>query len=328
MTTHFTRRALLGAATAVIPAAALAQANSKINLKFTDVNPPDAPRSQALVNIFAKEIGEEFVFQPYWSGTLFKQGTELVAVQRGNADMALLPPSDFAQQVPAFDILGAAYVVRDAPHLDRIFKSEVGQAFVKLAREKLNVVIVAPAYYGTRQLNLKGSKKVRAPEDLSGVKLRMPSGESWQMLGRAIGANPVPLAYAETYVGLQTGVVDGQDNPLPNTRLMKFHEVTNQIVLTGHNVGFGLLIVRAPLFDALTPAQQKRLHDAAHKAFAWSTAEYLKQEQELAAFFKSTGLDVYAPDVAAFRAFAQKQYLQSPLSKSWPVGMLDKINAL
>jgi TRAP-type C4-dicarboxylate transport system substrate-binding protein len=327
MTITLTRRALFGAGTALLSAHALAQGN-KINLKFTDVNPPDAPRSQALLNIFAKEIGEEFAFQPYWSGTLFKQGTELVAVQRGNADMALLPPSDFAQQVSAFDILGAAYVIRDAAHLERVFKSEVGQNFVKLAREKLNVVIVAPAYYGTRQLNLKGSKKVRTPDDLAGVKLRMPGGESWQFLGRSIGANPVPLAYAETYVGLQTGVVDGQDNPLPNTRLMKFHEVTNQIVLTGHNVGFGLLIVRAPLFDALTPAQQQRLSSAAQKAFAWSTAEYLKQEQDLVAFFKSANLEVYTPDVAAFRAFAQKQYLQSPLSKSWPGGMLDKINAL
>jgi len=249
-------------------------------------------------------------------------------VQRGNLDMALLPPSDFAQQVPAFDILGAAYVVRDAAHLERVFKSDVGQSFVKLAREKLNVVILAPAYYGTRQLNLKGSKKVRVPEDLAAVKLRMPGGDAWQLLGRSIGANPVPLAYAETYVGLQTGVVDGQDNPLPNTRLMKFHEVTNQIVLTGHNVGFGLLIVRAPLFDALTPAQQQRMGDAAFKAFAWSTAEYLKQEQELVAFFKGAGLDVYTPDLVAFRNFAQKQYLQSPLSKSWPPGMLDKINAL
>jgi TRAP-type C4-dicarboxylate transport system substrate-binding protein len=327
MTTHLTRRALLGAGTALLSARALAQGN-KINLKFTDVNPPDAPRSQALVNIFAKEIGDDFAFQPYWSGTLFKQGTELVAVQRGNADMALLPPSDFAQQVPAFDILGAAYVVRDAAHLDRVFNSEVGQAFVRLAREKLNVVMLAPAYYGTRQLNLKGSKKVRTPEDLAGVKLRMPGGESWQLLGRSLGANPVPLAYAETYVGLQTGVVDGQDNPLPNTRLMKFHEVTNQIVLTGHNVGFGLLIVRAQLFDALTPAQQQRMRQAAQKAFAWSTAEYLKQEQDLVAFFKSANLDVYTPDVATFRAHAQKQYLQSPLSKSWPPGMLDKINAL
>jgi TRAP-type transport system periplasmic protein len=68
--------------------------------------------------------------------------------------------------------------------------------------------------------------------------------------------------------------------------------------------------------------------EAAQKSFAWSTAEYLKQEQELVAFFKTAGLDVYTPDVAAFRSHAQRQYLQSPLSKSWPPGMIDRINAL
>jgi TRAP-type C4-dicarboxylate transport system substrate-binding protein len=204
----------------------------------------------------------------------------------------------------------------------------VGETFRKLAREKLGVVILAPAYYGARHVNLKGHKKVRTPQDLAGVKLRMPSGESWQFLGKSIGANPVPMAYAETYTGLQTGAIDAQDNPLPNNKLMKFHEVTNQIVLTGHNIGFGLLAVRATLFDSLRPAQQQRMVAAAKKAFAWSTAEYIKQEQELVAFFKSAGLDVYTPDVQAFRAYAQQQYLQSPLSKSWAPGMLEKINAL
>lgn len=324
----FNRRTLLGAAAASLAVPVLAQSAGKINLRFSDVTTADAPRSQALVNIFAKEIGDEFSFQPYFGGTLFKQGSELVAVQRGNLEMALLPPSDFAAQVPAFDILGAAYVVRDAGHLDRLFNGEVGRSFVQMARDRLGVVILAPAYYGTRQVNLKGTKKIQTPADLAGVKLRMPGGESWQFLGKSLGANPVPLAYAETYVGLQTGTVDGQDNPLPNTRLMKFHEVTKQIVLTGHNVGFGLLIMRAPVFDALSAAQQARVAAAARKAFAWSTAEYLKQEQELVAFFKSAGLDVYTPDVAAFREYAQRQYLQSPLSKSWPPGMLEKINAL
>lgn len=322
------RRTLLGLAAALLAGAASAQSTGKVNLRFADVTTADAPRSVALVQIFAREIGEEFKLEPFFGGALYKQGSELVAVQRGNLEMANLPPSDFANQAPEFDILGAAYVVRDAAHLDRIFQSEAGDAFRKIAREKLGVVVLAPAYYGVRNVNLKGKKRIRTPEDLAGVKLRMPGGEGWQFLGRSIGANPVPMAYAETYTGLQTGVIDGQDNPLVNTRLMKFYEVTNQIVLTGHNVGFGLLIVRAPVFDALTPAQQKRMRAAAEKAFAWSTAEYLRQEQELVGFFKTSGLEVYTPDVQAFRAYAQRQYLQSPLSKSWPPGMLEKINGL
>ena len=319
------RRAFVLCAAVLVCGAAGAQ--TKVNLRFADVTSADAPRSVALVQIFAKEIGEEFTLQPYFGGVLYKQGAELVAVQRGNLEMANLPPSDFANQAPEFDILGAAYVVRDAAHLDRIFRSEAGDFFRKVARDRLGVVVLAPAYYGVRHVNLKSKKRIGKPEDLAGVKLRMPGGEGWQFLGRSIGANPVPVAYAETYTALQTGTVDGQDNPLVNTRLMKFHEVTNQIVLTGHNVGFGLLIIRAQVFDALSPAQQARMRAAAEKAFAWSTAEYLKQEQELIGYFKSAGLDIYTPDVQAFRAYAQRQYLQSPLSKSWPPGMLDRINA-
>jgi len=331
MNSMWTRRTFLSGSGALLAAAAASGAQAageKINLRFSDSTTADAPRSQALVQIFAKKIGGEFNFQPYFNSTLYKQGTELVAVQRGNLEMANMPPSDFANQVPAFDILGAAYVVRDAAHLDRVFKSEVGDTFRKLAREKLGVVILAPAYYGVRQLNLKGHKKINTPQDLAGVKLRMPAGESWQLLGRSIGASPVTVAYSETYVALQTGVVDAQENPLPNDKIMKFYEVTNQIVLTGHNVGFGLLLMGAKVFDSLNPDQQRRVINAAQESFAWSTAEYIKQEQELVAFFKSAGLDVYTPDLKAFRTYAQQQYLQSPLSKSWPPGMLEKINAL
>lgn len=303
-------------------------ARAATTLRFADVTTADAPRSQALVNIFAKELGTEYEFQPYFGSTLLKQGTELVAVQRGNLEMAMLPPSDFAKQAPEFDILGAAYVIRDAAHLKAVFESDVGDDFRAIAREKLGVEILAPAYYGARHVNLKGDKKITTPEDLSGVKMRMPGGESWQFLGQAIGANPIAMDYAEVYTGLQTGAIDAQDNPLPNDKLMKFYEVTDQIVLTGHNIGFGLLLIGSSVFDALAKEEQTRMRDLAEKAFAWSTAEYLKQEAELVGFFEEQGLDVYEPDLNAFREYAQKQYMESPLSASWPSGMLERINAL
>lgn len=323
------RRQLLAALVATTSAFALPPAAfAKVKLRFADSTTADAPRSKALVDIFAKDLADDFEFQGYFGSTLFKQGTELVAVQRGNLEMAMLPPSDFAKQAPEFDILGAAYVVRDAEHLSRIFESDVGEDFRDLAREKLGVEILAPAYYGARHVNLRGEQQINKPEDLAGVKLRMPGGEGWQFLGKSIGANPTPMDYAEVYTGLQTGAIDGQDNPLPNNKLMKFHEVTKQIVLTGHNIGFGLLFVSTNFFDALSPELQQKMRDSAKKAFAWSTAEYLKQESELLVFFEQHGLKVYKPDVDAFRAYAHKQYLESSLSASWPQGMLDRINAL
>lgn len=329
VTTTMTRRLLLAGAAALGLFGAVGQAVAEpIKLRFADSTTADAPRSVALVDIFAKELGPDFVFEPYFGSTLYKQGTEIVAVQRGNLEMALMPPSDFAKQVPAFSILTAAYLVRDAEHLKAIFDSEIGDEFKKMARDEMGVVVLAPAYYGTRHVNLKGDKKVMKPEDLAGVKLRMPGGEAWQFLGESIGANPVAMDYAEVYTGLQTGAIDAQDNPLPNDRLMKFHEVTDQIVLTGHNVGFGLLLINADLFDKLTSEQQKKMQEAADKAFAWSDAEYLKQEAELVEFFKGEGLDVYTPDVEAFREYSNEKYLASPLSKDWPEGMVERINAL
>ena len=333
MTLTITRRSLLQAAgaTGALAASGLvhpAFAQDKIKLIFSDVNPPQVPRSLAMTEIFAKEIGPEFEFKPYFSATLMKQGTELVGIERGNIQMSGPPPSDLAQQAPEFDILAAAYVIRSEEHLKAVFASEVGDYFRKLAHDKLGIVILGTFYYGRRQVNLRGKKKINTPADMNGVKLRMPGGESWQLLGKALGANPVPVAYSELYTALQTGVVDGQDNPLPNDKAMKFYEVTNQIVMTSHNVGFGMLVISAKLWDKLTPAQQKTLQAATDKATNWSDKQYLAQEEELIKFFKDKGLEVYTPDVKAFQAYAQKAYLSSPLSRSWPKGMLEKINAL
>jgi TRAP-type C4-dicarboxylate transport system substrate-binding protein len=136
------------------------------------------------------------------------------------------------------------------------------------------------------------------------------------------------MAYAEVYTGLQTGAIDGQDNPLPNVQNMKFYEVMSQIVLTSHLVGFDLLSVNMKTWNAMSPARQKSFQAAADKAINWSAAEHLKREAELAAEFKKQGLEVYAPDIRAFREHAQKVYLASDEAKEWPKGMLEKINAM
>jgi TRAP-type C4-dicarboxylate transport system substrate-binding protein len=109
------------------------------------------------------------------------------------------------------------------------------------------------------------------------------------------------MAYAEVYTGLQTGAIDGQDNPLPNVQNMKFYEVMSQIVLTSHLVGFDLLTVNLRTWEGMGAAKQKAFQTAADKAIAWSTAEHLKQEAQLADTFRKQGLEIYAPDVKAFR---------------------------
>jgi TRAP-type C4-dicarboxylate transport system substrate-binding protein len=163
---------------------------------------------------------------------------------------------------------------------------------------------------------------------MAGIKLRMPGADSWQFLGSALGANPVPIAFTEIYTALQTGAVDGQENPLPSTKDSKFYEVTKQIVLTSHLVDLNYLAFSKKVWDGLTPEQQATVQKAADDAAELGRQRQLKLEGELEQFFKDQGLKVYTPDVEAFRAQVQKAYLESDISKSWPEGMVDKINAL
>src|SRR5687767_4616109 len=281
-----------------------------------------------MMQVFAKEVEKDFKVEMFLNGSLFKQGTELVALQRDNLEMGNIAPQDISKQVPAWSLLASAYLFRDANHLNSFFASDLGAQMKKMMEEQLKLKILGPTFFGTRHVGVKTKKKVNVPTDLAGVKLRMPPGETWQMLGRSLGANPTPMAYAETYTGLQTGAIDGQDNPLPNVQNMKFYEVMSQIVMTSHLVGFDLLTVNMKTWNAMNGAQQKAFQAAADKAIAWSTAEHLKRETELADGFKKQGLDVYAPNIGAFRDHAQKVYLASDEAKGWPPGMLDKINAM
>ena len=106
-------------------------------------------------------------------------------------------------------------------------------------------------YLGRRQINLRTDKEMKTPADLAGIKLRMPPSDAWQFLGKALGANPVPVPFPELYTALQTGAVDGQDNPLPTVMDAKYYEVTKQIVLTSHLVDLNYLTVSKKVWDQL-----------------------------------------------------------------------------
>src|SRR5947208_3707282 len=322
------RRMALQAGAALAASAAIpAWAQAKPTLRFAAVFSDKDIRAD-MIRMLAKELGNDYSIEPFFNASLFKQGTELVALQRDNLEMGNIAPQDISKQVPAWSILTSAYLFRDANHLNAFWSGELGAQFKKQAEAEVKVKILGPTFFGTRQVGLKPNKKINTPADLAGIKLRMPPGDAWQLLGRSLGANPTPMAYAEVYTGLQTGAIDGQDNPLPNVQNMKFYEVMSQIVLTSHLVGYDLLTVNLKTWNGMGPAKQKAFQAAADKAIAWSTAEHLKREAELADSFKKMGLEVYSPNVNAFRANAQKIYLGSDEAKEWPKGMLEKINAL
>jgi TRAP-type transport system periplasmic protein len=326
--TKLTRRSVVvgGASTLMVSAGGPALAQAKQKLRFSSAFTETDLRAEAYKS-FAAAIKDDFDFEPYWGNTLFKQGTELVALQRDNLDLCNLAPADISKQIPAWSLLTSAYLFRDAEHMTKTFKSDVGKEFIKMAKDQLGIQIITPVYFGSRSVNLKPDKTIRTPADMAGIKLRMPPGEFWQFLGESLGANPTPVAYAELYTALQTGTVDGQDNPVVASKLMKFDEVTTQFVLTRHVIAYDVMSIRSKIWDAMKPEQQAKFQAAADKAMDENTARFTKQEAEVLEYFKKEGKKVYEPDQNAFRAYAQKKYVEK-YGNDWPKGALERINAI
>ena len=275
-----------------------------------------------------RSMPEVFDVEVHLNATLFKQGTETTAMQRGNLDMGLISAQDISKQIPAWSIFTAGYLIRDPEHQGKVFSGAIGKEMYAMVRDQMGLEILSVAYLGTRQLNLRHDRRIQTPSDLAGTKLRMPGSKAWQFLGKALGANPTPLAFAEVYTALQTGAVDGQDNPLPTNKAARFYEVTKQIVLTSHLVDGVFLAMSSKTWDRLTAEQREVVLEATRAGVEFNNQNRLRDEAELANFFESEGLAVYSPDVEAFRAHVQGMYLKSEFSQTWPAGLLEQINAV
>lgn len=300
----------------------------KIKLRLASSGSPTGTRAIALNEQFAPAVAEFAEFEGHWNSSLFKQGTELEAIARGNLEMALASAQELAVFFPEFSIFATGYVHRDAAHQAAVFNDPLMDPFKKKVEEELNLKLLAVMYFGARQLNLRTDKKVMTPEDLAGVNLRMPGTDAWQFLGKALGANPTPMAFAEVYTGLQSGAIDGQDNPLPTMVDKKFYEVTKQVILTSHLVDLNYISISKKLWDSLTPEQQAAVQAGADAAAKQCSEQQVTKEKELQDFLREKGLQVYEPDLDAFRKRVQSMYLDSDIAKSWPEGLLDKINSL
>ena len=324
------RRRLL-AATAALGASALpVLAQSKVVLRISSPAVPEdwhAKMWTVFKEALEKSAPGEFDVQINLNASLFKQGAESAAMARGNLELTTLSSFDIAKFVPAFSVFTAGYMVRDPAQQQKIFQGPIGAELFKLVSEKMDVTPLATAYLGTRQLNLREVRNVKTPADLKGVKLRMPGSKEWLFLGDALGATATPLAFGEVYLGLKTGTIDGQDNPLPSVRAAKFYEVTKQIVLTSHLVDSLFIAISNKSLAAMTPAQRQKVSAAAQAAAVYNNENRLKEEAQIVEFFRKEGLQITTPDLDAFHKSVQQSYQNSEYAKVWPAGLVDRINA-
>ena len=155
MKSTISRRTALaaGASAFALAGSPRALAQSRPKLRFSSAFTEQDLRAEAYKNL-ANAIKDRFEFEPYWGNTLFKQGTELVALQRGNLEMCNLAPADISKQIPAWSLMTSAYLFRDVDHLNKTFKSDVGREFIKMARDQLGIQVFSPVYFGARHVIL------------------------------------------------------------------------------------------------------------------------------------------------------------------------------
>ncbi|WP_395669667.1 sialic acid TRAP transporter substrate-binding protein SiaP [Rhodoferax sp.] len=331
-----TRRSLLATGVAALATGAAlslgtaALAQTKVPMRISTPAVPDDWHAK-MWTVFKDALDasspNQFDTQINLNASLFKQGTEPAAMARGNLELSAISAFDMAKLVPEFSIFTAGYVVRDPAHQQKVFNGPIGEGLFKTVSEKMDVTILATAYLGTRQVNLREVRNVRTPADLKGVKLRMPGTKEWLFLGEALGATATPLAFGEVYLGLKTGTIDGQDNPLPTVRAAKFYEVTKQLVLTNHLVDSIFIAISNKTWNALTPAQRQNVRAAAQAAAQYNNENRIREEGQIVDFFRQQGLQVTTPDVDAFRKAVQETYAKSDYAQVWPAGLLDRINA-
>jgi TRAP-type transport system periplasmic protein len=327
------RRSLIAGASVIALCAGFANtalAQTKVPMRISTPAVPDdwhAKMWTVFKDNLEKSAPGEFDVQINLNASLFKQGTEPAAMARGNLELSTISAFDIAKLVPEFSIFTAGYIVQDPAHQQKVFNGPIGAELFKTVSEKMDVTVLSTVYLGTRQVNLREARNVRTPADLKGIKLRMPGSKEWLFLGEALGATATPLAFGEVYLALKTGTIDGQDNPLPTVRAAKFFEVTKQLVMTSHLVDGIFLSLSNKTWNALSATQKQKVKAAADAAAQYNNTNRIAEEGQIVDYLKAQGLQVSTPDLNAFRSSVQKAYGSSEYAKTWPAGMLDRINA-
>ncbi len=300
-------RTLLGALAACLAAVAV-PATAQIEIKFGHVGEPGSLFAQSAEE-FARRANEKLGGKAkvvvYGSSQLGGDKELLQKLKLGTVDMAL-PSTVMSSEADLFGIFEMPYLVKDRAHMGRIEK-ELFWSKIEPAAEKKGLKVIAVWENGYRHIT-NNKRPIVTPEDLKGIKLRVPNGKWRVKMFQAYGANPSPMKFSEVFTALQTGVMDGQENPFTQIYSAKFQEVQKYISLTGHVYTPAYVTVGAKKWGSLPPDVRKVLEDTAKQtqAFVYQTAE--KADKELLDKIVAAGVKSNVPNKEAFIAASKPVY--------------------
>ena len=316
---------LIATLAALALGAGVAQAQTK--LKFAHVYEVSEPYHTAALwaaDEIAKRTSNRYQVEVFPASTLGKESDINQGLTLGTVDIIYTGQLFAGRLYGPVAIGGAPYMFRDFSHWKAYANSGLFQELAEGYRKKSGNKMLAITYYGERHVT--SNKEIRTPEDIKGLKIRVPDAPLYTMFPRAVGANPTPIAFAEVYLALQSGTVDAQENPLPTIEAKKFYEVQKYIVLTGHITDALITIVGGPTWNKLSDADKKVFDAVLKEAAARATSEIIEKEKQLGAEFEKRGKTVIRVDRKPFREATVK--LHNGPDATWDKATYDKLQAL
>jgi len=322
-----TRRITLGLLAAAALAIPALPASAQTKLKWAHVYETSEPYHKWALwagEEFKKRTNGKYDIEVFPASSLGKESDINEGLSLGTVDIIYTGQLFAGRAHGPLAIGGAPFMFRDFGHWNAFRKGdlfkELGQGYEKKTGHR----VVSLTYYGERHVT--ANRDVNKPEDMKGMKIRVPDAPLYTMFPRAVGANPTPIAFAEVYLALSQGVVDAQDNPLVTIQAKKFHEVQKNIVLTGHITDALLTIVSGGTMQRLSADERKTLSDILAEAADKCTDEIASLEKELVGWFKSQGKNVVTVDRAPFRESVVKMHLGS--DATWDKAAYDRLQAI
>ncbi len=233
----------------------------------------------------------------FGSSQLGDDETLLIKLKLGTVDLSL-PSTIMSSAVESFGLFEMPYLVRDRDHMSRIEREVVWPRLAPDAAAR-GFELLAVWENGFRHIT-NSRRPIEAPADLQGIKLRTPRGRWRVRLFQTLGANPTPMSLAETFMALQTGVIDGQENPLSQIHSQKFHEVQQFLTLSRHVYTPAYLLAGRDRWNALPETVRATLRGTAREVqeFVYQRAEAL--DEELLADLRARGMEVNECDREGF----------------------------
>lgn len=253
---------------------------------------------QYLSDYLKKESEGKLTLKIYPDSQLGDDREMLEQVSAGQLDLALAESGRLGLWIKEAEIFQLPYAFKNFDHLiDVLFNSNSGKKIIKKAKLEKGWIIVANAYNGTRQTT--SNKVINSLDDMKGMKLRVPNAQANLDFASYIGASPTPMAFTETYLGLQTNAVDGQENPLSAIKTSKFYEVQKYIALTNHIINDQCYIISSKTMEKIPDDLRNILENGIKETAKYHTNLFIEDEKNLLNFFQNQGLVVTSPDLSS-----------------------------